>query len=338
MKIVVDNAIPFIEGRFPENVEVVYLPGDRISPKAAHDADGIIVRTRTKCDESLLKFSKVKLVATATIGTDHIDLEWCERNGVAVRNAPGCNAPGVAQYVLASLFETGFNPQKDVLGIIGYGHVGSIVAKWARELGIRVLISDDPRKESGFSDVDYLDIEEVLRNSDAVTLHVPLTKSGSYPTYKMIGERQLLMMKPGAMIVNSSRGGVVDEKALKDVVKQGKVKTIVDVWENEPYIDSELVMLAEIATPHIAGYSAQGKKRATLMALKAVEDVLGVPVDLSGLDTIPVNNESLSRELIEKSYDPKNDTIKLRADIKKFENLRNAYAYRDEPLFYISKI
>lgn len=333
MKLVVDNAIPFIEGRLPNDIEFISLPGEDITREVIKNADGLIVRTRTRCDEQLLNSTDVKLVATATIGTDHIDMNWCEANGIEVRNAPGCNAPGVAQYVWASLFKTGFNPKKHIVGIIGYGHVGQIVSLWAKQMGITVLISDAPRKNDGFMDVDYVPMEEVLKQSDAVSIHVPFIKTGKFPTHNLIGNSELDIMKHGAILVNSSRGGVVDEIALKKAIKAGKVRGIIDVWENEPKIDLELSKLVEIATPHIAGYSEQGKKRATRMVLESVNEVLGIPVDLSGLECIPAGNRVISRALIENSYNPMIDTCALRSDINAFESLRNSYRYRSEPIF-----
>lgn len=333
MKIVVDKAIPFIEGRFPNNVVVDYLPAKDIDASRVKDADALIVRTRTLCDENLLKDSNVKLISTATIGLDHIDIAWCERNGIEVKNAPGCNAPGVAQYVLASLLKSGFDPNKHTLGIIGYGNVGKIVADWAKELGITIMISDAPLKEAGFTDINYEEKENLLKECDAVTLHVPLNKGGEFPTYHLISERELTLMKPGAILVNTSRGGVTDEKALKKELKNGRLRAITDVWENEPEIDEELAILSLISTPHIAGYSYQGKQRATRMALETVRDSLNIPVDLSGLECMPTEDRKISRQLIEESYDPLSDTSRLIKDPKSFERLRNEYNYRIEPLF-----
>lgn len=314
-------------------VDVRYMPGYQISHEDVKDADALIVRTRTNCNENLLKGSTVKMVATATIGTDHIDIPWCESKGIIVKNAPGCNAPGVAQYVFASLFKTGFEPEKDKLGIIGYGNVGRIVAEWAKRLGIKTIINDPPRKEMGFKDVDYKSLEEVLKSSDAVTLHVPFTSTGKYPTYKLIGGKELAHMKPNAFLVNSSRGGVVDEKSLKPVLGNGKIKAIIDVWENEPHLDREIVSLASIATPHIAGYSAEGKMRATLMSLENIRDFFGIQVDLAGLECNDSKDSVISREMIENSYNPKSDSIKLKENPESFEALRNEYNYRHEPLF-----
>ena len=333
MKLIVDKDIPFIEGRVLQEVETIYLKGDSISAEDVKDADALIVRTRTKCDKNLLNHSGVKLIATATIGTDHIDLPWCEEKGIIIRNAPGCNAPGVAQYVFSTLFKSGFNPSEHTLGIIGYGNVGGIVGKWARQMGIRTLVYDPPRKEKGLTDLDYQDLDVLLKESDAISLHVPLTRTGQYPTLGMIGERELSLMKPGALVVNTSRGGVVDEKILKVFLKEKKIRAILDVWENEPEIDRELLELVEFATPHIAGYSEEGKKRGTLIALQALNEILGVKVDIQGLECIPEGNKRISRELIESSYNPEKDHSQLLSDPNAFETFRNNYKYRHEPLF-----
>lgn len=333
MKVVIDKAIPFIEGRLPNYVEAWYLPSEEITSEVVKDADAIIVRTRTRCDSKLLEGSKVKLVATATIGTDHIDMDWCSANGIEVRNAPGCNAPGVAQYVWSSLLRCGFDPGCHTLGIIGYGHVGSLVGAWAKEMGIKTLVCDPPRQMSGYNDVKYLPMDQVLRNSDAVTLHVPFTTGGIYATRYLVGYRELDMMKPGALLINSSRGGVVNELCLKDSLREKGMRAVVDVWENEPLIDAELLDLVAFATPHIAGYSQEGKKRATAMALKALKDVMGVEADITGLECVPANQLPISSDLILRSYDPTIDSDELKSHRQEFEYLRNNYKYRHEPLF-----
>lgn len=330
MKIIVDKDIPYIKDRILRG-EVTYLPAAEITPESVRDADALIVRTRTHCDENLLGNSDVKFVATATIGTDHIDLPWCESKGIKVTNAPGCNAPGVAQYVLTSLFQLGFDPEKDSLGIVGYGNVGQIVAKWAKQIGIKTLISDLPRREAGRKDVEYLNLEEVLEKSDAVTLHVPLTDSGDYPTIGLIGEKELKLMKPGGVIVNSSRGGVVNEEALKKFLKSGVLKGVTDVWINEPNIDKELLQFSEVATPHIAGYASEGKMRATSMSLKNLNEAFGIPVDLSGLECKEPKEMSVSLRSLQESYNPLIDTENLKNNPDSFEKLRNNYHYRHEP-------
>lgn len=333
VKIVVDKAIPFIRERFPKDAEILYVSGGEFTPELVSDADAIIIRTRTVCDSSLLKDSKVRLIATATIGTDHIDIPWCEKNGISVRNAPGCNAPGVAQYLFASIFRNGFDPDLHTLGLIGYGNVGHVVVDWARQMGIKFLVSDPPREERGDKEVEYVPMEYLLQKSDVITLHVPLIKDGRHPTLNLIGKDELEKIKKNALLVNSSRGGVVDEKALKPLLKEKRIKAIIDVWENEPFIDEELVKFASIATPHIAGYSEQGKMRATRMALEAVNEILEIPMNISGLECIPQKKMKITRKLIEDSYNPMSDSQKLNSEIRNFENLRNHYHYRQEPLF-----
>ena len=338
MKIVIDKAIPFIEGRI-KGAATIFLPGDEINREDVKDADALIIRTRTKCDASLLEGSNVKLIATATIGTDHIDLPWCENNGITVKSAPGCNAPGVAQYVFSSIFKCGFKPSAHTLGIIGYGNVGKIVAEWAAQMGIKTLIYDPPLEESGRKDVAWSSLEEVLLESDAVTLHVPMNKSGKYATLGMIGEKEMALMKEGSLLVNSSRGGIVDEKAFKNYIKSGKIRGIVDVWLNEPFIDHQLLKLVEIATPHIAGYSFEGKLRGTEAVLNALQSFfpgkLSIMPSHSYLNTCH-SSLNISRQLIEISYDPLRDSEILKSNPEKFEEMRNNYNYRHEPLFYPS--
>lgn len=334
MKIIVDKDIPYIKGRLEEFSKVEYYQGEKINADIVKNADALIIRTRTRCNADLLRNSDIKIISTATIGMDHIDIPWCESNGIKVCSAPGCNAPGVAQYVFSSLLINGFNPQNDTLGIVGYGNVGSTVGEWAKEMGIKIKVYDPPRHEKGFNDIDYYNLEDVLQQSDAVTLHVPLTYVGKYPTYHLIGEDELKKIKRNGIIINSSRGGVVDETALKNILRLKKIKAIVDVWENEPFIDKELLELTEISTPHIAGYSYEGKIRGTRMALTSVASYLGINPNLEGLEcSNPPKNLKITPELILNSYTPLIDSNNLKNRIDKFEDLRNHYNYRHEPLF-----
>lgn len=240
IKIIIDDKIPFIKGRLEAletegvSFDVVYAAPETISAGMVADADAIIVRTRTRCDEKLLKDSAVRLVVTATIGTDHIDIPWCESRGIKVCNAAGCNAPGVAQYVWSSLLRMGFDPSRHTLGVVGVGHVGSIVADWGKHLGAEILVCDPPRKRAGFTDHDYLPLDQLLRNCDAVTLHTPLSRTGEDATFHMIGEAELAMMKPEAILINSSRGPVADNAAWAKSLKAGKGRAVVDVWEGNP--------------------------------------------------------------------------------------------------------
>ncbi|MDE7350510.1 MAG: 4-phosphoerythronate dehydrogenase [Muribaculaceae bacterium] len=332
MKIIADKNIPFLEGRLPE-VELIQLPASAIDADAVKDADALIVRTRTHCDVNLLKDSKVRLIATATIGTDHIDIPWCEDHGIIVRNAPGCNAPGVALYVWANLLRNGFDPAKHTLGVVGCGNVGSIVAEWGEILGARVLVCDPPRKESGESDREYLPLEDVLAKSDAFTIHTPLTHNGEHPTFHLINKDSIRHLRPGAIFINAARGEVADTGTILKAISDGTVKTaIIDTWEGEPHIDRRLLKLADTATCHIAGYSVEGKQRATRMALEAVEEALDTPVDVSGLQGAYMVPSGLTPERIMAAYDPKAMTSELKSNPEAFESLRNSYTLHKEIL------
>lgn len=333
-KIIVDNKIPFIEGRLEPLADVVYAEPLAITPELVSDADALLVRTRTKCNEALLGGSRVRLVATATIGMDHFDADWLGKAGITAVNSAGCNAPGVAQYVWSSLLRNGFDPATHTLGVIGYGHIGSIVADWGRKLGARILVCDPPRKDDGITDEDYLPMEVLLRECDAVTLHTPLSRGGKYPTYHLMAEKELAMMKPGATLVNASRGPVVDNAAwLAHLKKSPCAKAVVDVWEGEPDLNTELMNLAEISSPHIAGYSLEGKERATRMVIEAVEKEFGVELDKSGLEGEYEAPAEVDASVIVSSYDPYADTALLRSAPGELERLRDTYPLRHEPRF-----
>lgn len=335
MRFLIDNKIPFIKGRLEPLGEVVYAGPDDFTPGLVHDADVLVVRTRAHCDARLLQGSAVRLVVTATIGTDHIDLDWCAANGVQVRNAAGCNAPGVAQYVWSTLLRTGFDPARHTLGIVGCGNVGSIVAEWGSRFGVSMMICDPPKQRAGAEgSKDWTDLRTLLRNCDAVTLHTPLTHSGPDATHHLIGAGELALMRPGALLINSSRGPVVDNRAWAQAVQQRRVRAAVDVWETEPLPDPVLLRLAQVATPHIAGYSRQGKERATRMALEAIGRWLGAGIDTSGLEGpyrgLPYG---ITAGEVMQSYDPMADTTALRERPGDFEKLRGDYKYRNEPGF-----
>lgn len=332
MKIIADRNIPFLEGRLPD-AELIRMAAPDIDRNAVRDADAIIVRTRTRCDSSLLQDSAVRLVVSATIGTDHIDIPWCMANGIAVRNAPGCNASGVALYVWSNLLRNGFNPAEDTIGVIGCGNVGSIVAEWGERLGAEVLVCDPPRKEKGLTDREYLSLEEVLSRSDAVTLHTPLTRQGAYPTFHLIDKEALGHLRKGAIFVNAARGEVADTQALLEAISDRRIRrTVIDTWEGEPRIDGRLLKVADTATTHIAGYSVEGKQRASRMALEAISEILRTPVDITGLQGAYTRPQELTAERITASYDPAEMTSALKSDPQAFETLRNSYALHSEIL------
>ena len=326
MKIVVDRQIPGlvarIEEEFPKAV-VVALDGKEIGPETVSDADALIVRTRTRCDKTLLAGSGVKLIGTATIGSDHIDLEWCKANGISVANAPGCNAPAVMQYVAASLERAGFDPKNQTLGVVGKGNIGSMVTRLYRDAGARVLVCDPPRAERGLTDEDYLPLEKLLQESDAVTLHVPYTEQGPHPTRHLITADNL--PDSVAILVNSSRGEVVEPKVILQNPESRKL--IIDTWPFEEKsrewsneLKREMTGRAFIATPHIAGYSIEGKRRATEAMIDALK---GIPY--SGPEPRRYNLEDVAR-----SFDPMPLSEALKANPDEFENLRNSHL-RPEP-------
>ena len=328
-KIKIDDNIPYINGRLEPVAEVEYLDQFGFNPESISGADALIIRTRTQCNAALLENSDVKLIATATIGTDQIDIPWCEGNGIEVHNSPGCNAQGVAQYVWASLLREGFDPKGSKIGVIGCGNVGTIVSRWGEQLGAEVWISDPPRQEAGVPG-NYHSLDDIFRECDAVTLHTPLIKDGVHPTCHLVGDRELNLLKDGAYFVNAARGAVVDNDALLRRVKRGGIKTIIDTWEGEPQLNRELLELVDIGTFHIAGYSRQGKERATRMVIEAVENFFDVKVDKSGLADTYVPLEKIEAQGIIDSYDPYVDSRALKAAPGEFDILRRDYNYRGE--------
>lgn len=333
MKIIADDNIPFLKGRLEAVAEVVYVDQFGFTPELVKDADAVMIRTRTRCDEVLLGGSRVRLVATATIGMDQIDRAWCAANGINVCNAPGCNAPGVAQYVWSSLFRLGFDPAKDTLGIVGCGNVGSVVYDWGRQMGVRMLVNDPPKEErgEGIGEYGYVSLEELLRRSDAVTLHTPLTRDGKHPTYHLIGDMELRLIEDGKIFVNAARGAVVDFKALKPHVQTHRIRSVIDTWEGEPKVDEEILAAVDFGTFHIAGYSRQGKERATRMAIEAVEREFRVTIDKSGLEPKYTGTPGITPEEIIGSYDPTVDSEALKKAPAEFDRLRREYNFRDEP-------
>lgn len=329
-KIIVDSDIPYIRGRLEPFAEVLYRSQFEFTPEEAHDASALVIRTRTRCNADLLQGSSVRLIATATIGMDQFDLPWCQAAGIETRNAPGCNAPAVAQYVWSLLLRTGFDPARHTLGIIGCGNVGSIVARWGERLGARILVSDPPKAERGELQYPDTPLETLLRESDAVTLHVPMTREEPHATFHLIGERELAMMRDSAWIINAARGPVADNAALVKAIPEKHLKAIIDTWEGEPAINTELLRLAEIPTFHIAGYSAQGKQRATRMALEAVSQFFGWDIDISGLEGPYIEPEILTPEKITASFDPQPIADSLRRNPELFDRLRADYVFRDE--------
>ena len=349
MKIVCDNKIPFLRGVLEPYAEVVYLPGKETTPEVVKDADALITRTRTICSEALLKGSSVKVIATATIGFDHIDTEWCERNGIIWRNAPGCNSWSVKQYIGSVLVRLaqkhGLSLEGMTLGVVGVGNVGSKVARVGRALGMKVLLNDPPRARREGPE-GFVSLDEIVAKSDIITLHVPLSREGEDATWHLFDAARIASMRPSQILINSSRGPVVDNPALKQALKSRSILAgVLDVWEGEPDLDRELIELLDITTPHIAGYSADGKANGTAASVRTVSEILGLPLVDWAPEGIPAPAQSLDfsidaagksrqeviSEAILHAYDVLSDSDALRAKPELFEKLRGDYPVRREP-------
>jgi erythronate-4-phosphate dehydrogenase len=355
VKIIIDKDIPFIRGLFEPCAETLYLPCAEIVSKNVKDADALIIRTRTQCNRELLADSKVSFIASATIGYDHIDVELCREKGIAWNNAPGCNARAVSQYVISALLHIAetrsHNLKEKFLGIVGAGAVGSQVELAAQALGMSVILNDPPLEQNNRSG-KYTNLDTLLKNADYVSLHVPLTSSGAYPTRHLAGFDFFDKLKSGAIFINSSRGEIVDESALKYALKSKRTDgAVLDVWQGEPSIDQELVKLVDLATFHIAGYSVQGKMNAAAMAANSVIEHFNLP--LKSLETtslqasehreinINARNNSLQNIITSAmlaTYEIERDSALLKNSPSAFEQLRNTYNYRHEPASYSLKL
>lgn len=330
--IVIDKYIPFlaeaVQQHWPD-VCLRALEPSAIDAEAVRDADVLVVRTRTQVNEALLRGSKVRLVCTATIGFDHIDAAYCAAQGIAWMSCPGCNAQAVCDYIEEvltthySLLPIGQRSGIGLcIGIVGVGHVGSLVAQMAERLGLTVLLNDPP-KGIGVS------LETIARECDVITFHTPLTHTGDYPTYHLCDASFLAQCKPNALIINAARGGVVDEQAL---LASGR-EYVLDTWEGEPHIDLDVLRHARLASMHIAGYSVLGKRNATQMCLDAIAHALGyAPIVLPTSFSAPGDSAAgwLSRltEQMRTQLDNQqvNDDGKSIAVI--FESLRKNYPLR----------
>jgi erythronate-4-phosphate dehydrogenase len=347
MKIVADDKIPFLKGALEPYAQVVYIPGKQINREILKDSDALLIRTRTKCNENLLEGTNVKFIGTATIGFDHIDTHYCSRNKISWTNAPGCNSSSVQQYIAAALLkissESHFNLKDRTLGIIGVGNVGSKVEKFARNIGMKVLLNDPPRARLE-GKKNFHNLNAVLSGSDIVTVHVPLNVAGEDYTYHLFNEDRFKKIKKGAWLLNSSRGEVTDTNALKKVLNSGKLAgAVIDVWENEPDIDLELMHEVLISTPHIAGYSTDGKANGTAMVVNYLSEYFNLPLENWYPENIPVpafpdmsidcdgkSEEEIIREAVNHTYNIDEDNAKLRFSPTDFEKQRGDYPLRRE--------
>ncbi len=385
IKIIADDKIPFLKGVLEPYADISYLPPYKIAPDAVKPANALIIRTRTLCNESLLKGSNVKMIATATIGYDHIDRNYCAKAGITWSNAPGCNADSVAQYVLSTIFLWARKRNKMVkglkLGLVGVGNVGKSVAAFAARFGMEVLLCDPPRALAEVDD-SFMNVEELAQKADIISFHTPLIFDTDFSTFKLCNSELMELMKGReVLIINSARGGVIDEKALLAFIKDNDMCDVaLDCWENEPHINMDLLNTVMLATPHIAGYSYDGKANATRMAVNSVSGFFSLGVDTSAIQppapadpVISIGNilvemvnrniidenmmtemkdglgyagslddilkavdlplhqrEYLMGEILLRTYNPVNDTKRLRNDPGSFEEQRGDYPFRRE--------
>ncbi|MBQ8607989.1 MAG: 4-phosphoerythronate dehydrogenase PdxB [Bacteroidaceae bacterium] len=339
MKVIVDDKIPYIKDFISQLADqVVFLPGASITSTDVEDADALIIRTRTQCNSTLLANSRVRFIATATIGFDHIDTEYCQQNHITWVNCPGCNAKSVAQYVHSALLalqeEKGIEYKNQCMGIVGVGHVGSLICETARSLGMKILRCDPPRAALG--ETGFVSLEEIAHKCQIISFHTPLIKEEPYCTYHMADQTffQSLVHKP--IIINTSRGEVIETQALLTALKKRLIsEAIIDVWEHEPLIDLNLLEQTFIGTPHIAGYSADGKANATRMVLEAFCHFFNIPFNKFEikLPSIDINQtEYRPNELKLALYDPRNDSKNLKICPMQFESLRSNYPLRREKI------
>lgn len=342
MKVIVDDKIPYIKGAIEKIADqVIFVPGKNFTPALVKDADALIIRTRTHCSRELLKGSKVRFIATATIGFDHIDIEYCHEAGITWTNAPGCNSASVAQYLQSSLLLLellkGKKLSEMTIGIIGVGNVGSKVAQVARELGMQVLLNDLPRQDKEGSST-FCSLETLAEKCDVLTFHVPLYKEGRYKTFHLANNHFFHNLKRRPVIINTSRGEVIDTQSLLSALETGTISdAIIDVWENEPDINTTLLNKVFLGTPHIAGYSADGKANATRMSLDALCRFFHIDADYRIVPPQPENpvicTDSMAEAYLQ-MYDPRQDSEALKAHPKGFEKLRGDYPLRREKEAY----
>lgn len=322
MLFVIDNHIPYIAGVFEQcGHSCVYLPPEAITAEICQPADCLVVRTRTKCDAALLEGSNVKCIATATIGYDHINTNYCKLHGITVFSSPGCNAEAVRQWVFAAInawaARRGKNPVELTLGIVGVGHVGGAVKKHATANGMKVVCCDPPLMRND-NTLNYVELSKIAQEADIVTFHTPLTRSGNDATYHLCGKQFLdIFASHGYLLLNASRGGVLDECCAKT---HPNIDFAIDCWEGEPNIDIDFLNQTLIATPHIAGYSAQGKANATTMVVRQISKLFGLGLD-NWTAQCPTDSET-------QQYDIMADDKALRNNPCEFEQLRSSYKFR----------
>jgi erythronate-4-phosphate dehydrogenase len=337
MKLVIDENIAFAEEAFSQFGEVLLFNGREISNDMLRNADALITRSITEVDKNLLQDTKIKFVGTATIGTDHVDIDYLQKANIAFADAKGCNAYSVAEYVFTALINVAVKEnislENKTIAIIGVGNVGSKVVNFAKARGLKILKSDPPKEREG-DGTDYVTIEEALQ-ADIITLHVPLNKSGIDRSVHLIDEEQLNNINDETILINTSRGAVIDNGALLNMIDKKHFKVILDVWEGEPLINTDLLQKVLIGSAHVAGYSLEGKVNGTKMIYDALCTFTNQPndwepklptVENNIIDVSSAKNIEEKLHLIFKQiYNIEKDDSEMRKMIEMDDNLRAAY-------------
>ncbi len=348
VKILVDENMPYARELFSRTGKVLAVPGRPLPQQELEDADGLMVRSVTQVNEALLAGKPVKFVGTATAGTDHIDEDWLRQAGIAFSAAPGCNAIAVVEYVFSALLllaeRDGFALRDRTVGIVGVGNVGGRLQKRLEAWGVKTLLCDPPRADRGDAG-DFRSLDALVAEADILTFHTPLFKEGPYKSWHLADAALLMALKPNAILINACRGPVVDNAALLEVLKmRADLSVVLDVWEPEPALSLELLDRVDIGTPHIAGYTLEGKARGTTQVFEAWCDFLGQPqqVPLSELlptpefSSVTLNgplDQATLKRLAHLVYDVRRDDAPLRKVAAKpgeFDRLRKTYQERRE--------
>lgn len=341
MRIVIDSGVPFVRGVFEPDADVVYR--DPPCHSDIIDADAIIVRNRTRCNAALLGGTSVRMIASATAGLDHVDMDYCRERGIYVQNSYGSNAGGVMNYIFSALYgiasRKSISLERAVMGVIGVGNVGRRVVQMATYLGLGTLSCDPPRAEAE-GDSQFVDLDTLLAGSDVVVLCMPLNEH----TRGTADRAFFAKMRPGAIFINAARGELMSDEALKDACPRLGA-TVIDTWNNEPHIDKDLVDMVDIATPHIAGYSYQSMQNSTMMAVRAVARYCGISrlyeffpkAEIAELESVKVDLRGKTQgevaSVLQYNYPIFTDDFMFRLDPDRFDSLRDAYRYRRE--FYV---
>jgi erythronate-4-phosphate dehydrogenase len=345
--------MPFAKEAFDSIGKTLVIDGRKITREHVRRANLMAIRSTTKVNEGLLCDSPVKFVGTAKIGIDHMDIPYLEKNGIKWCFSPGCNANSVAEYIVCALLSLAVRNNLQLrgltIGVIGVGNVGRLVAKKTKALGLNVLINDPPREaKEDKNQTNWTGLDDLLKKSDIVTFHVPLEKNGKWPTYQMADQAFLAKMKSGAIFINCARGGIMNTDAVLDALKQKHIShMVIDTWENEPAIRTDMLVAADITTPHIAGHSFEGKVNGTVMVYREACAFLGINPEWSAeqlmpppvVATIELDVKGLGYEealwrICGKVYDIGADTARLKAVEgnmpESFDNLRRKYPMRRE--------